>query len=285
MTLLQLEDTSLDYVDDGRGDPIVFVHGSMSDRRSWDAPIAHLAERFRVIAYSRRYHWPNSRIASGMDYSMQQHVDDLHAVIDRLGIAPAHVVGHSYGALVGLLLAMQRPAVVRSLVLGEPPALTLFTSDPPKPTEILRLLFSRPATALQLVKLGATAFGPAKAAIRRGDPDEAFRRFGTAVLGQARFDNLSVERREQARTNFCAAEVAGSGYLPLPAAEVRSVQSPVLLVAAEHSPRVFHRFIGRLAELLPNARRIHLQRACHLLHEDEPTAYADAIVSFLSPSS
>lgn len=281
MALLELRDTNLDSVQRGQGDAVVLVHGSAGDRRSWDAPMAGLAEHFRVVAYSRRYHWPNQSIASGADYSFQQHVDDLGAIVERLELAPANVVGHSYGALVALHLAMQRPQLVRSLVLGEPPALTLFTSDPPRPSEMLALLCHRPGTAFDVFRLGATGIEPAKSAIRRADRDEALRRFGTAVLGRERFESLGPDRLSQARANLIDAELTGSGFPPLAAERVRLIAVPVLLVTGEKSRRVFHRFVDRLRELLPQARHVEIPGACHLLHEDKPAAYVDAVVSFL----
>jgi pimeloyl-ACP methyl ester carboxylesterase len=105
---------ALDHVERGFGAPLVLVHGSASDRRTWGAQLEAFAARFRVIAYSRRYHWPNAPIPEGADYSMSEHVDDLRDLLDRLGAAPAHLVGHSYGAFVCLLLAAREPERVRS---------------------------------------------------------------------------------------------------------------------------------------------------------------------------
>ncbi|NIT60692.1 MAG: alpha/beta fold hydrolase, partial [Aliifodinibius sp.] len=73
----------------------------------------------------------------------------------------AHLVGHSYGAFLSLLLAMRQPDYVRTLVLAEPPAITLFVSNNPKPLEILKLLVSRPRTAAAIIKFGAKGVTPA----------------------------------------------------------------------------------------------------------------------------
>jgi pimeloyl-ACP methyl ester carboxylesterase len=120
MNTIQLETVSLACSQHGRGAPLILVHGSNSDYRSWEPVVASLAEQFRVIVYSRRWHWPNEPISEDVDYSMHQHVADLEGVIDALNTAPTHLVGHSYGALVCLLLAIRRPHLVRSLVLGKP---------------------------------------------------------------------------------------------------------------------------------------------------------------------
>jgi pimeloyl-ACP methyl ester carboxylesterase len=73
----------------------VLVHGSASDYRTWRHQIGTLEKGFLAVAYSRRYHWPNEPIAPGADYSMQEHVDDLEALVDDLGLSPVRLVGHS----------------------------------------------------------------------------------------------------------------------------------------------------------------------------------------------
>lgn len=277
----QIDGYSFDYVEQGAGEPVVLVHGSVSDRRTWARPLATLSEGHRVIAYSRRYHWPNTPIAEGADYSMVEHVDDLEAWLPALDAAPAHLVGHSYGGYVCLLLAIRRPDLVKSLVLMEPPVLRLFTSDPPKPHELLRALITRPRTGLAILKLGATGLGPATAAFKRGDIDKGVHIFGRAVLGPEAFEAMSEERMQQVHDNTIAAEFLGSGFAPLVADEVRAVKAPTLLVTGEKSPAIFHRFIERLAELLPDNKRAEVPNASHNIHEDNAEAFETAVLSFL----
>lgn len=285
MTSIKIGSVQLDCVDRGRGETVVLVHGSASDRRTWQAQIGALAPDFRVLAYSRRHHWPNARIEPGADYSMAEHVADLGVVVASTGSDPVHLVGHSYGAFVALLLAIERPELVRSLVLVEPPVLTLFTSDPPRPYQLLKLLCTRPRTALAIARLGILGFGPAAAAARRGDEGAAIAIFGTAVLGREAFEALSAARLEQARANFIAAELLGSGLPPLEAEAVRAIRCPALLVVGERSPRVFHRFAERLLELLPAARSIEMAGASHIVHEDAAEAFNAALASFLAAVS
>lgn len=98
MASIDIKGTRLECLEDGSGDPLVLVHGSASDYRTWDCQRRAFSERFRTLAYSRRYHWPNEPICDGADYSMVEHVDDLQALLGALDAAPAHLVGHSYGA-------------------------------------------------------------------------------------------------------------------------------------------------------------------------------------------
>jgi pimeloyl-ACP methyl ester carboxylesterase len=285
MATIELGAARLDVVDRGRGEPVVLVHGSASDRRTWDGQLAKLARGFRVVAYSRRYHWPNPPIARGADYSMPEHVADLEAVIDALDLAPAHLVGHSYGAFVCLLLAIRAPVKVRSLVLSEAPVFPLVIKIPPRPSDLFRLFLTRPHMAWTVANFGARGLGPAIAAVRRGDRERALRRLGTAILGREAFGALSAERLAQARANLIDAELLGSLFPPLTAAEVRSVRCPALMVEGARSPRVFSHLARVLGDLLPNVERVDVASASHLIHEDNPSAFAAAVLSFLERRS
>lgn len=282
MPELDINGTRFEVTEKGSGDPVVFVHGSASDHRTWRSQLDDLGNQYRAIAYSRRYHWPNDQIRADADYSMQEHVDDLAALLDSLVAGPVHLVGHSYGAFVALLLANQQPRRLRTLVLAEPPVITLFVSDKPKPFELLRLLFHRPSTAAAIVRFGSTGISPATAAARRGDMDEAMRIFGTAVLGAEFYQSLSSSRLEQVRANSIRAEFLGSGYPPLKDAELRGMQVSTLLVAGQRSPGLFHRLLDRLEDLLPHTERVEIPGASHIMHEDNAAAYNAAVRSFLA---
>jgi pimeloyl-ACP methyl ester carboxylesterase len=271
----------LECLEHGSGEPLVFVHGSASDHRTWGAQLDAFGARWRTIAYSRRHHWPNAPIADGAAYAMEEHCADLAALLRTLDAAPAHLVGHSYGAYLCLLLAIREPAFVRTLVLEEPPVLPLFVSVPPRPTELFKLLGRRPRTALAIMKFGARGLAPAAKAIERGDTEGAIRLFGCAVLGKDAFDRLTPERREQVRANFFEAELRDPGFAPLAAAGLRGVRAPTLLVTGEHSPRLFHRLTDRLHELLPHARRVVIPGASHIAHEDNTAAFDAAVRAHL----
>jgi pimeloyl-ACP methyl ester carboxylesterase len=181
------------------------------------------------------------------------------------------------------LLAVKAPQLVRNLVLAEPPAITLFVSNSPKPLEVLKVLINRPRTATALIKFGATGIGPATAAVKRDDMEEAMRLFGTATLGSEAYRRLSESRRDQVRANLIKAEFLGSGLTPpLDAEQLRNIQAPTLLVCGQASPRLLHRLADRLQELLPHVERIEIPEASHIMHEDNAAAYNAAVLSFLT---
>jgi pimeloyl-ACP methyl ester carboxylesterase len=282
--MITVGNASLEYVERGSGEPLVLVHGSASDYRTWHRQLDAFSAAYRTIAYSRRYHWPNNLIGKGEDYRMSQHVDDLGSLLRALDASPAHLVGHSYGAFLCILLALRAPRLVRTLTLAEPPVATLFVSDPPAPHEILRLSVTRPRTAIDIVRFGALGAGRAARAFRRGDSDSAVRAFAAAVFGSRGYDGLPDKQKTQARDNISniEAEILGSGLAPLDDAELRRLRTPVLLLTGEHSIGLFRRLTDRLAELLPDAHRIEIPRASHLMQQDNSLGFNSAVLNFIS---
>jgi non-heme chloroperoxidase len=129
MPNIQFGRTSFQYIEKGQGEPVVLVHGTLGDFRSWELQMDEFAKSYRTISYSRRYHYPNPCRGDETDYSAILHAADLAAFISELGLEPAHVVGNSYGAYTGLFLALRHPERVRSLVLSEPPVFPLLEQN------------------------------------------------------------------------------------------------------------------------------------------------------------
>ena len=279
-----VDGATLAYREQGDGEPVVLVHGSASDLRTWGRQLPAMSESHRVIAYSRRYARPNEDIPPGLDDQMTPHVDDLVGFLGAIDGAPAHLVGHSWGAFICLLTAIRHPRVTRSLVLQEPPVLSLFTSTPPRPREVLPLLVRRPRTALAILEFGARTIAPAQRAFRRGDDDAALETFAHGVLGKDTYERLPDERRQQARENLntLRAQLLGAGFPPLSEDDVRGVRVPTLLMTGDRSPAFLLRLTERLEALLPNAERIEIVDASHAMQEEKPSAVNAAILGFLA---
>ncbi|WP_149277291.1 alpha/beta fold hydrolase [Pareuzebyella sediminis] len=116
----------LHYIEQGSGEPLIFIHGTVGDYRVWISRMEPYSNDTHVIAYSRRYAWPNKKVFDQTaDYSVRIHADDLYALIQKMGLKKVNLVGHSYGAYTALTMALDHPEAVKSMVLGEPPAISL----------------------------------------------------------------------------------------------------------------------------------------------------------------
>jgi len=99
----------------GSGDPVILLHGGMCTAESWDAQTSALAEQHEVYVPERFGHGRTPDIQGPITYeNMAGHTI---AFMEAVGLDSAHVAGWSDGALVGLLVAMRRPSLVRKLVL------------------------------------------------------------------------------------------------------------------------------------------------------------------------
>ena len=125
----RIDGTKLPYVDQGDGQPVVFVHGSISDCRIWDTHRPNIAQRYRVIALTQRLFglspWPDD----GRNFSIQTHANDLAALVTALRLDPVPIVGRSYGGAVTLAMAAQHPKLVDACSCISP-SLATFVADP-----------------------------------------------------------------------------------------------------------------------------------------------------------
>jgi Predicted hydrolases or acyltransferases (alpha/beta hydrolase superfamily) len=97
------------------GEAVVFLNGIAMSIAHWASFAAELSDRYRVLSHDFR-----GQLLSGRPegrYSLQDHVEDLKALMDHLGIRKAHVAGISYGAAVALLFALSYPEAASSLVV------------------------------------------------------------------------------------------------------------------------------------------------------------------------
>lgn len=104
-------------------EPVLCIHGSWDDHRSWDAVARSLSSDRLVATYDRRGHSASTDgTAPG---TIVDDVEDAAGLIRALSWDAAHVVAHSYGACVAMVLAIRHPTLVRSLYLHEPPVFAL----------------------------------------------------------------------------------------------------------------------------------------------------------------
>jgi pimeloyl-ACP methyl ester carboxylesterase len=272
-TTAHVNDVDLAYVAQGRGDPVVFVHGSLGDYRTWGFQMPSFAEKYLVVAYSRRYHWPNEQPGDRIPYAVAEHASDLGALIEALGLSPAHIIGSSYGAMTALTCAVARPGMVRSLVLGEPP--------------LLPWLAQLADGAALVEAFMATSFGPAAQAFARNEAEAGIRMFLDGVLGPGAFDRLPPQASAAMLDNAAAMRAETTTppeqYFPdLSTDEVGQLQTPTLLVQGAVSPLMFGLISEELVRCLPHAERVTIPAASHSMHGQNPTAYNAAVLAFLA---
>jgi pimeloyl-ACP methyl ester carboxylesterase len=107
----------------GSGPPVVMVHGSILGARYAFIEQQPLTERWRLLAPDRVGHGDSP--AGPTDFEV-----DAGLIADQLLDQPVHLLGNSYGGIVSMLAAMQRPGNIRSLTVVEPPSVSVARGDP-----------------------------------------------------------------------------------------------------------------------------------------------------------
>jgi pimeloyl-ACP methyl ester carboxylesterase len=103
------------YAVEGSGPPVLLIHGVGARLDNWDGVAAVLSRNFRVVRYDLRGHGKSSK-APG-PYSLEMFADDAAGLLDRLGIARAHLAGHSLGGMIAITLAVRHPQLVERLAV------------------------------------------------------------------------------------------------------------------------------------------------------------------------
>jgi pimeloyl-ACP methyl ester carboxylesterase len=117
MATIRLGDVDTWYAEQGEGEPLLLFHPGGADSRAFEMTnLDGLAERYHTYRYDRRGHGRTPDVEGPISY--EQMADDGIAFLETVVGGPAHLLGHSDGAPVALLVARKRPDLVRRLVFA-----------------------------------------------------------------------------------------------------------------------------------------------------------------------
>lgn len=251
------------FSDTGRGEAVVLVHAGGSSSGQWHGVTAELADDYRVLAIDL-YNCGKTGAWPGQD--ALRHDDDavlLRALLDTLG-EPAHLVGHSAGGSVSLLIARDADAPLRTLTLIEPDNFRLLRQAGQE------ALYQEPARV-------AEAF---RAAHDSGRTAEGFQVFIDYHFShEPGWDGLSEDARQRVLT-VTDAVYAGLGAQmadDMPLADCARISVPTLLIAGEHTRPAYRALVDLLAEHIPGSISTTIPDAGHRSPVTQAPAVAAAI--------
>ena len=111
-----MKNLSLNYSVQGEGESLIIIHGLFGSSRNWKSLAKQFAENFNVILLDLRNHG-DSPFDAGMDYQVM--VEDVVALMDKLHISSAHILGHSMGGKVAMKLNQLYPDRVIKLIVAD----------------------------------------------------------------------------------------------------------------------------------------------------------------------
>lgn len=259
------------YVEKGTGEPVIMVHGAIGDFNAWSFQMDTLATNYRAIAISRRYAQPNTQPKPNDDFdcTVAYHAQDLKAFMKAMEIPKAHLMGHSYGAMIVLRFAIDHPDMVNSLVLGEPAVETVISGTPIGDAMI---------TDFRSDSNLAVKF------YRDGDEEASLRQFMITVLGSDElYDVVTPEFRDGLFQNLvegiCIA--ATQDLSSISKDELSDIQIPTLLVKGELSVPYLAAPMDSLNIIVPHSTLVELSKTNHALQGQNPVEFNQAVVEFL----
>jgi pimeloyl-ACP methyl ester carboxylesterase len=261
MDHLRMDGTEVAYQVRGEGEPVMLLHAAAFE--PWYEPLARELGGFSVLRYTRRP--PRAESGGYAPLSLADDATTTVRLLDHLGWASAHAIGHSYGALLALEVARDAPARVRSLALLEPAI-----RDVPSAPEVLASL------------------APAIAAYRRGDTAAAVDGFLQSVAGADYRTHLAQELPGSLDTSISRADLFFQGEMPVVqhwtfgSAEAGGITQPVLNVLGELSVPRFAEGAELIQAWFPDAERFVLPGAGHLLMVQNATGLARRLTRFFA---
>jgi pimeloyl-ACP methyl ester carboxylesterase len=261
---LEVNGYPMAFLESGTGEPVVLVHGSGADYRTWRRQVESPPRGFRLIAISLRHYYPERWDGKGDKFSEDQHAEDLGRFIETLAVGPVFLVAHSSGGRVAVKTAQKRPMSVKKLVLME----GLFNAVLPESAS----------------EDGEPQIGAVRKAVRarfeQGDIDGGLELWVDRDT-PGTWARRGEEERQRSRDNAWTLIARESGK-PVTCADLGGLKIPVLLLQGEKTPRRYASIVDATHKCLPSAERATIPDAGHAMHALNPAGFEKMLVQFLS---
>ena len=240
----------LSYDVAGTGQPLVLLHAGVADRHLWVDVVVPLSSAFTVVTPDLRGFGQSP--AGAAPYS---HADDVAAVLGELGIDRAAVVGASFGGLLALQLAHAAPRLVDALVLAAPP-------------------LPGWAWSARMTEFWAEE----DAAVDRGDLEAAVEANVTLWAGANPAVRARVRQMQRRAFELQLGSPAEARDDPV---DPPTVAARTLVVVGSADLPDFAGIADHLVATMPNATKVVVDGAGHLVAMERPSEFATLVVDFL----
>jgi pimeloyl-ACP methyl ester carboxylesterase len=260
------EFNGLKYEARGDGEAMLLIHGShMADTFLPMAQESVLVDRYRLIRYHRRGFANSQRAPVG--FSIEDQARDALSILDHLGVERAHVVGHSYGGVIAMQLALDAADRVRSLALLETPLLNV------------------PSAAGMM-----EAIASAEAVYASGDVAAAVDLFLTIMGGEDWMAETEAvlpgapEQAERDGATFFEVELPALGEWAFDVEGAQRNNQPVLSVLGSESVPLFEEGQQQLSAWLPRTQKVVVPGVNHNMLIQDAALVARELAGFLEGS-
>ncbi|WP_445009920.1 alpha/beta fold hydrolase [Vreelandella stevensii] len=244
--------------------PLIVIHGLLGSADNWRSHLKVWQRKRRVVAVDLRNHG-RSPHAEGMRYTAMS--DDVLAVMDKLSIEDAHVLGHSMGGKVAMTLARQAPERCLSLMVADIAPVAYQHGHDDVFAALNRVRDAKPANRRE-----------ADALLAEHVSERPTRLFLATNLVRDEQGGMSI------RVGLDEIQRGYEHIIGEPEGEA-AYEGPALVLRGANSHYVTDEMLPRLREVLPRARLVTLKNAGHWLHADQPEAFQQGIDAFIAAHS
>jgi pimeloyl-ACP methyl ester carboxylesterase len=254
--ILEVGGLEIAYRQLGEGPPLVLAHGAGDDSRAWQPQLAALSHAFTVIAWDEPGAGRSSRLPPG--FGLEGYADCLAALIDALGLGPAHVAGLSWGGTVALALYRHHPELVAGLVLAD----TYAGWAGSLPAAEVRARVETTGARLAAPRDS----GPVVPGLFAGAPPPEYAPLLTQMATDARPTTLAAQLAIMAEADL-------RDVLP-------RIAVPTLLIWGEQDVRSPLPVARAFAAAIPDARLVVIPACGHMSNLDRPAEFSAAVRAF-----
>ncbi len=268
MPQINVDGINVNFVESGKGNPVVFLHSGGGSGAQWKGVVKSLGGRWRSITMDHYNHggtdpWPGAPEERTHDAEAEL----VRAVIGHAG-APVHLVGHSFGGSIALRVAIRDSGKLRSLTLVEPNASSVYLGAGEDPDIAMIRIFSE--RFLELEKAGKL--------------EKAIQEFMDGFNAPGTWDAMPAEMKEKQLANrlcYVSGMHCNLNEVTTPD-DCRTITLKSLVIHGDRTPSYYRRVSELVAELMPNSRLEVLPGAGHMSPLSHPLQIAEILAAHLA---
>jgi 3-oxoadipate enol-lactonase len=254
MVKAQANGMSINYIVEGDGPWLTFSHSLACNLHSWDEEARRLSDHFKVLRFDTRGHGGSSAPAGA--YTLDLLADDLHGLLQALGVRSTHFVGLSMGGMIGQTFALRYPDMLKSLVLCD--TSSRFDLDINERVRIVQAQGIEPMVAPTLSRFFSDEF-------RKASPDVV--------------ENVAAMIRSTPVPGYlgCCHAVSKIDLV----ARLKDIRCPTMVVVGKDDLVTPVAMAEEIHRAMPGSKLEVLPAAAHLSNLEQPEAFNQALAGFL----
>jgi non-heme chloroperoxidase len=269
MPEIKTNDIQTYYEINGKGLPVVFIHGGWVSHKMWQPQVDYFSSNFQVITYDVRGHGYTGE-SSKKQYSMELFADDLSALVEGLGINKPVICGLSMGGMIAQVYAVKYPDNLSALILSDTAASSALTTGDKITKHVLAPEW--------LFRILVSLIG-----VKR------YADFAFWYAGKSRSEKwvgldktvLSYEKQEMIQFGTREFNKIFSALYDFKIQELSKIKVKTLIINGEFESKAVFYHAKKMMQLIPDTKSLVIPNAGHTSNMENPQAFNKAMENFI----